>query len=128
MQISCGVVYSNLNESDPWIYKKGKTMFHMTFPYGETCDSEQYSIHSEIQAESILWGEKKRNWEYPKDVVRLEKAQGHRSRGMPWPHPHADWAAAQNSAAASFKGRLKGKSSLMPCGKLPELKCKYRKA
>ena len=61
MQISCGVVYSNLNESDPWIYKKGKTMFHMTFPYGETCDSEQYSIRSEIQAESILWGEKKRD-------------------------------------------------------------------
>ena len=29
-------------------------------------------------------------------------------------------------AAAGFMGRLKGKSGLMPCGKLPELKCKYR--
>lgn len=27
-------------------------------------------------------------------------------------------------AAASFKGRLKGENSLMPCGKLPGLKCK----
>lgn len=70
-------------------------MFHMTFPYGETCDSEQYSIRSEIQTESILWGEKKRNC---KDVVRLEKAQGHRSRGVPRPHPHADWDAAQNGS------------------------------
>ena len=25
-----------------------------------------------------------------------------------------------------FMGRLKGKSGLMPCGKLPELKCKCR--
>ena len=93
------IVYSNLNESDPWIYKKGKTMFHMTFPYGETCDSEQYSIRSEIQAESILWGEKKRNC---KDVVRLEKAQGHRSRGVPRPHPHADWDVAQNGSGGFY--------------------------
>ena len=24
-------------------------MFHITFPYGEACDSEQYSIRSEVQ-------------------------------------------------------------------------------
>lgn len=48
-QISCSIVYSNLNKSDPWIYQKGKIMFCITFPYGEACDSEQYSIRSEVQ-------------------------------------------------------------------------------
>ena len=48
------IVYSNLNKSGPWIYQKGKIMFHMTFPYREMCDSEQYSIRAEISAEGIL--------------------------------------------------------------------------
>lgn len=38
------IVYSDLNKSGPWIYRKWKMMFHMTFPYCEVCDSEQYSI------------------------------------------------------------------------------------
>ena len=101
-------------------------MFHMTFPYGETCDSEQYSIRSEIQAESILWGEKKRNWEYPKDVVRLEKGSRSSKQEVCPGHIHMRIELPPKMAAAGFMGRLKGKSGLMPCGKLPELKCKYR--
>lgn len=29
-------------------------MFHMTFPYREMCDSEQYSICAEVPQENIL--------------------------------------------------------------------------
>ncbi len=41
-------------------------------------------------------------------------------------HIHMRIELPPKMAAAGFMGRLKGKSGLMPCGKLPELKCKYR--
>ena len=47
-------VYSDLNKSGSWIYRKGKIMFHMTFPYREVCDLEQYSICTKVPAKSII--------------------------------------------------------------------------
>ena len=44
MQTSFCITGSNLNKSGPWIYQKGKIMFHMTFPYSEACDSDKYSV------------------------------------------------------------------------------------
>ena len=44
MLTSFCITGSNLNKSGPWIYQKGKIMFHMTFPYSEACDSDKYSV------------------------------------------------------------------------------------
>ena len=61
MQISHRFVYSNLNKSGPWIHQNGKIMFHMTFPYGEACDSEQYSIRPQVSPERD--GITHKNWD-----------------------------------------------------------------
>ena len=40
-QIPHSIDYSNLNKQEPWINQKVEIMVHMTFTYGEECDSEK---------------------------------------------------------------------------------------
>ena len=54
LQIPYSIVYSNLKEISCVDLSKVKILFHMTFPYREVCDLEQYSICSKIQKTSIL--------------------------------------------------------------------------
>ena len=53
LQIPYSIVYSNLKEISCVDLSKGKILFHMTFPYREVCDLEQYSICPKIQKTSI---------------------------------------------------------------------------
>ena len=54
LQIPYNRVYRNPNKSGPWIYQKGKIMFHMTFPSDEACDLDKYSIRTEVQTKNVL--------------------------------------------------------------------------
>ena len=71
----------------------------------------------------VFFGEKRReivrtlcDWKRHK-VIEAEVCPG---------HIHMRIGMSPKMAAAGLMGRLTGKSGLMPCGKLPELKCKYR--
>ena len=57
-QGSHGIVYSNLNKSDPWIYQNGKIMFHRNLTYGDVCDSDHDNICAEVKAEGAFRGKR----------------------------------------------------------------------
>ena len=48
------IVYSNLKEISCVDLSKGKILFHMTFPYREVCDLEQYSIFHSAAERAIM--------------------------------------------------------------------------
>ena len=54
LQIPYSIVYSNLKEISCVDLSKGKILFHMTFPYREVCDLEQYSICSKMIGYNIF--------------------------------------------------------------------------
>ena len=83
------IVYSNLNESDPWIYQKGKIMFHMTFPYGEACDSEQYSICTEIPKTGNIPRDQSGYRRNTKEVMPAKGSRDNRSKCMSRSYTHA---------------------------------------
>ena len=55
LQIPYRVGNSILNDTNPVIYRKGKTMYHLNLPYREMCDSDYYSICAEVSPKNILW-------------------------------------------------------------------------
>ena len=73
LQIPYSIVYSNLKEISCVDLSKGKILFHMTFPYREVCDLEQYSICSKIQKASNIWKIKTR---YRKNIRDLCDRKG----------------------------------------------------
>ena len=125
LQTSHSVVYSKLNKAGQWIDQKGKVLFHMTFPHGEACDSEQYNICVKVPKEGILQSKKGDNRESPETVVRVERSKNLEAEVCP-DHIHMLVEIPPKLAVASFMGYLKGKGSTMLYEQFGELKYKYR--
>ena len=82
LQISHSVGNSILNNTNPVIYRKGKIMYHLNLPYREMCNSDHYSIRTEVQEESVLQRKETRGRENTENTLRMEKDKNCGSRSM----------------------------------------------
>lgn len=48
------VLTSVLNNTSPVIYRKAKIVYRLDLPYREMCNSNHYSVCTEVQKQSVL--------------------------------------------------------------------------
>lgn len=83
LQIPYRVGNSILNDTNPVIYRKGKTMYHLNLPYREMCDSDYYSICAEVSPKNILWRKARSGRKSITAVAWMERREDSGSRGVP---------------------------------------------
>ena len=77
-------------------------MYHLNLPYRKMCDSDHYSICTEIPAKNILWRNASGNRENLARIVRMEGCNDYRSRSVPGPYPHAGRDSAENECGKLY--------------------------
>ena len=82
LQIPYSVGNSILNDTNPVIYRKGKIMYHLNLLYREMCDSDYYSICTEVSAKSILWRKARSSRKSITTVVWMKRREDSGSRGV----------------------------------------------